>query len=152
MKKVFLSLIIAGTIAMFACKKDPSNNNNDDVDVSNMNNKQIIMSHPWIMTSWVDSNTSDYKAYEQLEACSKDDYYTFRDTDVLIDEKSNICSGNSPTRTSEWYMASPTETKITLFNVFTFDIKSISDKQMTLLRVFRQTTDTLFTTVKFVKP
>lgn len=152
MKKLLYILAIAGGLGLSSCDKGSDNNGDEPVDVSKLSPKQIVMLHPWIMTTWRDSNTTDYKGYEQLEDCSKDDYWTFRENDILIDEKSNVCSGNTQTRTTIWSMADPNDKKLTLYTNFNFSILTLNDKEMVLLRVHRQTTDTLFSTVKFRKP
>ena len=92
------------------------------------------MLHPWELSSWMDSSSQDQ--IDNIEACMKDDYYTFTSTSqVQVNRNSIKCTAGEKNDVFPWSMSDPNATQVTLFT-YTWDIASMTGEQIVLRRKY----------------
>jgi hypothetical protein len=91
------------------------------------------MMHAWELSSWNDSSSQDN--FDNIEACMKDDFYTFISTSQVEINRSTVkCDpAESLTEKKSWSMASADAAQVTFFN-YTWDIASLTGEQIVLRR------------------
>ena len=98
MKKITLLFIIASLISVSACKKDEDNNSTPQKTKS-----ELLSAKPWKITALTVSpainagGTMITDIYAQMQACDKDDIYSFKsDKTYMQEEGATKCDPNDP--------------------------------------------------------
>ncbi|MFM7639225.1 MAG: hypothetical protein ACKO67_05785 [Bacteroidota bacterium] len=152
MKKFIFS--ISALAMLFAASCDSGSSNGNAIDISGKTKQEVFMLHAWELSSWNDSSSQDN--YSNIDACMKDDFYNFISTSqVEINRGAQKCDPMDPaTEKFAWNMASPNDTKVTLFN-YSWDIASMTGEQIVLRRQylynFGGTTEYIYSKVVFKK-
>ena len=133
MKKFIFS--ISALAMLFAASCDSGSSNGNAIDISGKTKQEVFMLHAWELSSWNDSSSQDN--YSNIDACMKDDFYNFISTSqVEINRGAQKCDPADPaTEKFAWNMASPNDTKVTLFN-YSWDIASMTGEQIVLRRQY----------------
>jgi len=133
MKKFIFS--ISALAMLFAASCDSGSSNGNAIDISGKTKQEVFMLHAWELSSWNDSSSQDN--YSNIDACMKDDFYNFISTSqVEINRGAQKCDPSDPaTEKFAWNMASPDDTKVTLFN-YSWDIASLTGEQIVLRRKY----------------
>lgn len=133
MKKIIFS--ISAVSMLFAASCDSGSSNGGAIDISGKTKQEVFMLHAWDLSSWNDSSSQDNVS--NIDACMKDDFYTFISTSqVEINRSSLKCDPSDPTTEKfAWNMASANDSKVTLFN-YTWDIASMTGEQIVLRRQY----------------
>ena len=133
MKKIIFS--ISAVAMLFAASCDSNGTNGGAIDISGKTKQEVFMLHAWDLSSWNDSSSQDNVS--NIDACMKDDYYTFITTSqVEINRSSLKCDPSEPiTEKFAWNMASANDSKVTLFN-YSWDIASMTGEQIVLRRQY----------------
>lgn len=133
MKKIIFS--ISALAMLFTASCDSSSSNGGAIDISGKTKQEVFMLHAWDLSSWNDSSSQDN--FSNIDACMKDDFYNFISTSqVEINRGSLKCDPTeAATEKSAWNMASPNDSKVTLFT-YTWDIASMTGEQIVLRRQY----------------
>ncbi|MFN6292577.1 MAG: hypothetical protein ACK4ZQ_00715 [Bacteroidota bacterium] len=133
MKKIIFS--ISALVVLFAASCGSDGTNGGAIDISGKTKQEVFMMHAWDLSSWNDSSSQDN--YDNIEACMKDDFYSFISTSqVEINRASLKCDdAEKPTEKFAWSMASADASQVTVFN-YTWDISSLTGEQIVLRRKY----------------
>ena len=120
MKKIIFS--ISAVAMLFAASCDSNGTNGG-------------MLHAWDLSSWNDSSSQDN--YDNIEACMKDDFYTFISTSQVEINRSSLKCDPAEVATEKfaWNMASADASQVTVFG-YTWDISSLTGEQIVLRRKY----------------
>lgn len=133
MKKFILS--ISAVAMLFAASCDSNGSNGGAIDISGKTKQEVFMMHAWDLSSWNDSSSQDN--FDNVEACMKDDYYTFITTSQVEINRSKVKCDPTEAATEKfsWDMASPDATQVTVFG-YTWDISSLTGEQIVMRRKY----------------
>lgn len=153
MKKPILYLFASMTIFLSSC--DPqSGKKTNAIDISGKTKQEVFMLHSWELSSWKDSSAID--KVENIETCSKDDFYSFVTTAQMEINRNNIKCDPSEKQTEimAWSMVSANDPKVMIFT-YDWDISSMTGEQIVLRRKylynFGGTTDYIYSKVVLIK-
>lgn len=152
MKKLILSL--SAVALFFATSCESGGSNSGAIDISGKTKQEVFMMHAWELSSWNDSSSQDN--FDNIEACMKDDFYSFISTSQVEVNRSSVkCDPTEAlTEKSAWSMASADAAQVTVFN-YTWDIASLTGEQIVLRRKylynFGGTTEYIFSKVVLKK-
>jgi hypothetical protein len=133
MKKTLLTLSAAALLFITGCDSDTKSNGNA-IDISGKTKQEVFMLHSWELSSWLDSSSQDQ--VENIEACAKDDFYTFNTTSqVQVNRNTVKCVAGETNDVFPWSMTAPNDTKVSLFT-YTWDIASMTGEQIVLRRKY----------------
>ncbi len=133
MKKTLLTLSAAALLFITGCDSGSKSNGNA-IDISGKTKQEVFMLHSWEMSSWLDSSAQDQ--VENIEACAKDDYYTFTSTSqVQVNRNTIKCTAGEANDIFPWSMSDPNAKQVTLFT-YTWDIASMTGEQIILRRKY----------------
>ena len=131
MKKFLLLLTASGLLLAVSCSKkedDPAK-----PDIAGKTNRQIFMMQPWHFNYWADSVENDVIWVDQMDACMKDDIFTFTsNTKHSVKDGTNRCYPAD--REDPWSMDSDNATEVTLIG-FKWTILSKSNEKLVLWRI-----------------
>jgi hypothetical protein len=132
--KKFIFIISAATL-MFAASCDSNGSNGGAIDISGKTKQEVFMMHAWDLSSWNDSSSQDN--FDNVEACMKDDYYTFITTSQVEINRSSVKCDPTEAATEKfaWNMASPDAAQVTVFG-YAWDISSLTGEQIVLRRKY----------------
>jgi hypothetical protein len=132
--KKFIFIISAATL-MFAASCDSNGSNGGAIDISGKTKQEVFMMHAWDLSSWNDSSSQDN--FDNIEACMKDDFYTFITTSQVEINRSSVKCDPTEAATEKfaWNMASPDATQVTVFG-YSWDISSLTGEQIVLRRKY----------------
>ena len=133
MKKIIFS--ISAVAMLFAASCDSNGSNGGAIDISGKTKQEVFMMHAWDLSSWNDSSSQDNVS--NIDACMKDDYYTFITTSQVEINRSSVKCDPTEAATEKftWNMASANDSKVTLFN-YSWDIASLTGEQIVLRRQY----------------
>lgn len=137
MKKLFIIAAALGILGVAACKKSStsSNTSGGNIDISGKTKQEVFMMQKWKIGSWTDSN-SNLGLQDLLDACEKDDSYTFSTTtSYLLDRGACKNSSDKQTETFPWSMPSSNSTSVTFFT-YNFTIVNQTSTTITLTRQY----------------
>ena len=133
MKKALFTLSAAALLFITGCESDIVSDNKA-IDISGKTKQEVFMLHSWELSSWLDSSSQDQ--VENIEACAKDDFYTFNSTSqVQVNRNAIKCIAGESNDVFPWSMTDPNSTKVTLFT-YTWDIASMTGEQIVLRRKY----------------
>jgi len=133
MKKTLLTLSAAALLFIAGCDPDSKTNGNA-IDISGKTKQEVFMLHSWELSSWLDSSSQDQ--VENIEACAKDDFYTFSTTSQFQVNRNTIkCNTGETNDVLSWSMTNPNSTQVTMFT-YTWDITSMTGEQVVLRRKY----------------
>lgn len=132
MKKYFLLTAAAILVLASSCGKkedEPA----AKPDIAGKTNRQIFQMQNWHFSYWSDSAENDTKWEDQMDACMKDDVFSFySNTKYKVIENSNKCYPND--YDSDWSMASDNATTVTMLG-FDWEIISKANEKLVLWRI-----------------
>lgn len=133
MKKIIFS--ISAVAMLFAASCDSNGTTGGAIDISGKTKQEVFMLHAWDLSSWNDSSSQDN--YDNIEACMKDDFYTFISTSqVEINRSTSKCDpAEAATEKFAWSMTSADASQVTVFG-YTWDISSLTGEQIVLRRKY----------------
>jgi hypothetical protein len=133
MKKIIFS--ISAVAMLFAASCDSNGTNGGAIDISGKTKQEVFMLHAWDLSSWNDSSSQDN--YDNIEACMKDDFYTFISTSQVEINRSSLKCDPAEVATEKfaWNMASADASQVTVFG-YTWDISSLTGEQIVLRRKY----------------
>ena len=133
MKKALFTLSAVALFLITGCDSGSKTNGNA-IDISGKTKQEVFMLHPWELSSWLDSSSQDQ--IDNIEACMKDDYYTFTSTSQdQVNRNSIKCTAGETNDVFPWSMSDPNATQVTLFT-YTWDIASMTGEQIVLRRKY----------------
>ena len=133
MKKTLFTLSAAALLFITGCDSGSKTNGNA-IDISGKTKQEVFMLHSWEMSSWLDSSSQDQ--VESIDACKKDDFYTFNSTtQVQVNRNTIKCVAGETNDVYPWSMTDPNATQVTLFT-YTWDIASMTGEQIVLRRKY----------------
>lgn len=133
MKKIIFS--ISAVAMLFAASCDSNGTTGGAIDISGKTKQEVFMLHAWDLSSWNDSSSQDN--YDNIEACMKDDFYTFISTSQVEINRSSVKCDPAEVATEKfaWNMASADASQVTVFG-YTWDISSLTGEQIVLRRKY----------------
>lgn len=133
MKKIIFS--ISSVVVLFAASCGSEGTKGGAIDISGKTKQEVFMMHAWDLSSWNDSSSQDN--YDNIEACMKDDFYSFISTSQVEINRSTLkCDpAEKPTENFAWSMVSANDPQVTVFN-YTWDIASLTGEQIVLRRKY----------------
>lgn len=133
MKRTLLTLSAAALLFIAGCDPGTKSNGNA-IDISGKTKQEVFMLHSWELSSWLDSSSQDQ--IENIEACAKDDFYTFSTTSQFQVNRNTIkCTAGETNDALPWSMTNPNSTQVTMFT-YTWDITSMTGEQVILRRKY----------------
>ena len=138
MKKTIFLLSACLLVLAVACSKKTNSNDKVYPDIAGKTNRQILMMQDWKFTAWADSAENDTKWTDEMDACMKDDVYSFfSNTKYLVKENGNKCY---PTDYEvDYSMASDNAVQIEFFDGNVWDLVSKSNTQLVFWRIVNGT-------------
>lgn len=136
MLKKLLYLSAVGLIFLSSCKKPvvvPPGNDPTNPDVSGKSKREIFKMQPWRMAEWLDSQENKTVWTDDIDACMKDDVYTFKAGDkASVNEGADDCyPSQDNTYEVPWLMPSDNASTVTLLG-HTWDILKQTNTEIVL--------------------
>ena len=136
MKKTIFLLSVSLLVFAVACTK--KSDNPTYPDISGKTVKQILMMQDWHFNAWADSAENDIKWIDQMDACMKDDVYSFFSTTrYKVIENSNKCYPSD--YELDYTMATDNSTLVTFLDGNEWELKFKSNTKLEFWRIVNGT-------------